>query len=74
MPYDNKTRAICRDLRVKNKAFKIAAWISTEFELYIIKDYQRLKTDENSHISLDWNVKMMLNKSVRLGGRPSWGW
>ncbi|WP_371413124.1 hypothetical protein [Veillonella sp. CHU594] len=27
-------------------AFKFASWISAEFELYIIKDYQRLKEDE----------------------------
>jgi len=43
-------------------AFKFAAWISAEFELYIIKDYQRLKADENSRISLDWNVKRLLAK------------
>ena len=40
----------------KDIAFKFAAWISVEFELYVIKDYQRLKADENSHILLDWNV------------------
>jgi hypothetical protein len=39
-----------------------ACWISAEFELYIIKDYQRLKADENSRISLDWNVKRILAK------------
>ena len=38
----------------KDIAFKFAAWISVEFEMYIIKDYQRLKADENSKISLDW--------------------
>jgi type III restriction enzyme len=43
-------------------AFKFASWISAEFELYIIKDYQRLKADENSSISLDWNVKRILAK------------
>jgi len=43
-------------------AFKFASWISAEFELYIIKDYQRLKADENSRISLDWNVKRILAK------------
>jgi hypothetical protein len=43
-------------------AFKFAAWISAEFELYIIKDYQRLKADENSRISLDWNVNRILAK------------
>jgi len=46
----------------KDIAFKFAAWISAEFELYIIKDYQRLKTDENSRIALDWNVKRIIAK------------
>ena len=46
----------------KDIAFKFASWISAEFELYIIKDYQRLKTDENSRISLDWNVNRILAK------------
>ena len=46
----------------KDIAFKFASWISAEFELYIIKDYQRLKSDENSRISLDWNVKRVLAK------------
>ena len=46
----------------KDIAFKFAAWISAEFELYIIKDYQRLKADENSRISLEWNVKRILSK------------
>lgn len=46
----------------KDIAFKFAAWISAEFELYIIRDYQRLKANENSRISLDWNVKRILAK------------
>ncbi len=46
----------------KDIAFKFASWISTEFELYIIKDYQRLKADENSRISLNWNVNRILAK------------
>ena len=43
-------------------AFEFASWISAEFKLYIIKDYQRLKKDENSRISLDWNVNRILAK------------
>ena len=35
-------------------AFEFASWISPEFKLYIIKDYQRLKSDENSRLSLEW--------------------
>ena len=46
----------------KDIAFKFAAWISAEFELYIIKDYQRLKSDESSSISLNWNVNRILAK------------
>lgn len=46
----------------KDIAFKFAAWLSPEFELYVIKDYQRLKSDENSKISLEWNVKRILSK------------
>ncbi|MDR2719596.1 MAG: KilA-N domain-containing protein, partial [Nitrososphaerota archaeon] len=43
-------------------AMEFASWISPEFKLYIIKDYQRLKSDENSRISLEWNVKRILSK------------
>jgi len=46
----------------KDIAFEFASWISAEFKLYIIKDYQRLKTDENSRISLNWNVNRVLAK------------
>ena len=46
----------------KDIAFKFAAWISAEFELYIIKDYQRLKSAENSRGSLEWNVTRILSK------------
>lgn len=44
-------------------AFKFASWISVEFELYIIKDYQRLKEDEHHRLALDWNVKRLLAKA-----------
>jgi len=46
----------------KDIAFKFAAWISAEFELYVIRDYQRLKNDESSRISMEWNVKRILSK------------
>lgn len=46
----------------KDIAFEFASWISAEFKLYIIKDYQRLKTDENSKISLEWNVNRVISK------------
>ncbi len=40
----------------KDIAFEFASWVSAEFNLYIIKDYQRLKADENSSISLEWEL------------------
>ncbi|MDW2930467.1 KilA-N domain-containing protein [Mesomycoplasma ovipneumoniae] len=46
----------------KDIAFKFASWISAEFELYIIKDYQRLKNDENSRLSLGWNLNRAISK------------
>jgi len=46
----------------KDIAFEFASWVSAEFKLYIIKDYQRLKTDENSRISLEWNVNRIISK------------
>lgn len=46
----------------KDIAFKFASWISAEFELYIIKDYQRLKEDENSKLSLSWNLHREISK------------
>lgn len=43
-------------------AFEFASWISPEFKLYIIKDYQRLKSDENSRLSLNWNLSREIAK------------
>ncbi len=43
-------------------AMEFASWISPEFKLYIIKDYQRLKTDENHRQQLEWNAKRELAK------------
>ncbi|MDY2739990.1 MULTISPECIES: KilA-N domain-containing protein [Acidaminococcus] len=44
-------------------AFEFASWISPEFKLYIIKDYQRLKSDESHAKALDWTVKRELAKT-----------
>ena len=43
-------------------AFEFASWISPEFKLYIIKDYKRLKTEENSRLSLNWNLNREISK------------
>ena len=45
-----------------NIAMTFATWISPEFQLYIMKDYRRLKQDENSRFSLDWNLNRALSK------------
>lgn len=43
-------------------AFEFASWISPEFKLYVIKDYQRLKEDENNRLSLSWNLNREISK------------
>ena len=43
-------------------AMEFASWISPEFKLYIIKDYQRLKTYEGHRLALEWNAKRELAK------------
>ena len=43
-------------------ALEFASWLSPEFKLYIIKDYKRLKNDENSRLSLNWNLNRELTK------------
>lgn len=47
----------------KDIAFEFASWISPEFKLYIIKDYQRLKEDENNRLSQNWNMRRLLTKT-----------
>ena len=37
-------------------------WISVEFKLFLIKEFQRLKEDENSRLSLAWNLNRTLSK------------
>src|SRR3989338_4728280 len=43
-------------------AFEFATWISPEFKLYLIKEFQRLKEDETRRLSLDWNLNRTLSK------------
>ena len=44
----------------KDIAFKFASWISVEFELYMVKEYQRLKEEEQKLIG--WSAKRELSK------------
>lgn len=41
-------------------AFKFASWISVEFELYLVKEFQRLK--EQEQVQIGWNAKRELSK------------
>lgn len=43
-------------------ALEFASWISPEFKIYIVKDYQRIKSDENSRLSLNWNLNREISK------------
>ena len=43
-------------------AISFASWISPEFQLYIMKDYRRLKSDENSRLFLNWNPNREIAK------------
>jgi hypothetical protein len=46
----------------KDITFEFASWISVEFKLYLIKEFQRLKEDENRRLSLAWNLNRTLSK------------
>jgi len=43
-------------------AFEFGSWLSPEFKLYLIKEFQRLKDDENRRLSLEWNLNRTLAK------------
>jgi hypothetical protein len=46
----------------KDIAFEFGSWLSPEFKLYLIKEFQRLKEDENRRLSLEWNLHRTLSK------------
>jgi hypothetical protein len=46
----------------KDIAFEFATWISSEFKLYLIVEFQRLKEDENDRLKLEWNLQRTLAK------------
>ena len=47
----------------KDIAFNFGMWISPTFQLYIVKEYQRLKEQESDPLSLEWNAKRILSKT-----------
>ena len=46
----------------KDIAFEFASWVSASFKLYLIKEIQRLKEDENNRLHLEWNLQRTISK------------
>ncbi|HEY4291200.1 MAG TPA: KilA-N domain-containing protein [Puia sp.] len=46
----------------KDIAFEFGMWISAEFKVYLIKEFQRLKDEENNSTQAEWNLQRMLSK------------
>jgi len=47
----------------KDIAFEFGSWLSPQFKIYLIKEYQRLKEIESNQYNLEWNVKRILSKA-----------
>jgi hypothetical protein len=50
-------------------AFEFASWISSEFKLYLITEFKRLKQDENYRLQLEWNLQRTISK-INLQTKP----
>lgn len=46
----------------KDIAFEFGSWLSPEFKLYLITEFQRLKDSENDRLRLEWNLQRTLAK------------
>lgn len=46
----------------KDIAFHFAMWLSPEFQIYLVNEFQRLKQDENNRLHLEWNLSRTLAK------------
>jgi hypothetical protein len=46
----------------KDIAFHFAMWLSPEFQIYLVNEFQRLKNEENDRLKLDWNLQRTLAK------------
>ena len=46
----------------KDIAFEFGTWLSPQFKLYLIKEFQRLKEEENLRLEQGWDIKRMLAK------------
>lgn len=43
-------------------AFEFGMWISPQFKIYLVKEFQRLKREESDHLKLEWNLQRTLAK------------
>ena len=43
-------------------AFHFAMWLSPEFQIYLVKEFQRLKESDNDRLKLEWNLQRTLAK------------
>ncbi|MDQ1149663.1 hypothetical protein QE382_001647 [Sphingobacterium zeae] len=46
----------------KDIAFHFAMWLSPEFQIYLVNEFQRLKDEENDRLKLNWNLQRTLAK------------
>lgn len=46
----------------KDIAFHFAMWLSPEFQIYLVNEFQRLKDEENNRLKLGWNLQRTLAK------------
>ncbi|WP_238387133.1 KilA-N domain-containing protein [Sphingobacterium olei] len=49
-------------LHIKDIAFHFAMWLSPEFQIYLVKEFQRLKNEENDRLKLNWSLQRTLAK------------
>ena len=47
-------------------AFEFGMWISPEFKIYLVKEFRRLKDEENDRLKLEWNLQRILAKINRI--------
>jgi hypothetical protein len=46
----------------KDIAFEFGTWLSAEFKYFLIREFQRLKENENQRLSLEWSLQRTLSK------------
>lgn len=44
-------------------AFEFASWLSPEFKLYLIKEFQRLKKNESLKLKQEWDIRRLISKT-----------